>query len=146
MLTKRGLLRSVDQERVREAIRAAERETSGEIRVSVSRFFWGDVRHAAEQVFDRLGLTATRQRNAVLLFVVPSRRRFAVLGDAGIHQKVAPEFWATVGAALGERFREKDFTGGLVQGIELVGRELARHFPFDAATDRNELPDDVDYR
>jgi uncharacterized membrane protein len=143
--TRRKLLAAVDAERVREAIAEAERRTSGEIRVSVASFFWGDVRRVAERAFDRLGLTRTKERNAVFFFVVPARRRFVILGDEGIHSKVGPEFWDRVVAAVSERFRVKDFTGGLVQGIETVGRELAAHFPYDAATDRNELPDDVDF-
>jgi uncharacterized membrane protein len=143
--TRRTLLAAIDAERVREAIAQAERHTSGEIRVSVASFFWGDVRRVADRAFARLGMTKTKDRNAVFFFVVPSRRRFVVLGDEGIHGKVGPEFWERVVAAVSERFRAKDFTGGLVRGIETVGDELAAHFPYDAATDRNELPDDVDF-
>jgi uncharacterized membrane protein len=144
MLTRAGLLRSIDTARIREAIAAAERQTSGEVRVSVATFFWGDVRKAAERAFARLGMTATRERNAILFFVVPSRRRFVVLGDAGIHAKVGPDFWTSVARAVGDHFRKGHYTDGLVHGIETVGRELAAHFPFDAATDKNELADDVD--
>ena len=142
---RRRLLRAIDRPRVLAAIEAAERETSGEVRVSVASFFWGDPRRAAERAFVRLGMTRTKQRNGVLFFVVPSRRRFVVLGDEGIHAKVGPEFWTRVAAAVSERFREGDFTGGLVRGIETVGRELAVHFPFEAPTDRDELPNELDF-
>jgi uncharacterized membrane protein len=145
ILTRRALMKAIDKERVRRAIEAAERRTSGEIRVSVARLFWGDVRRVAERAFERLGMTATQQRNAILFFVVPARRRFVVLGDAGIHARVGDEFWEKVVAAVAAKFRARDFTGGLVEGIETVGRELAAHFPYDAATDKNELPDDVDF-
>ncbi len=145
LLAQRRLLRSIDRERVKKAIQEAERLTSGEIRVSVAPFFWGNLRAAAERAFSRLGMTATRDRNGILLFIVPSRRRFVVLGDEGIHAKVGPEFWSDVAKAMSERFRAGDFTGGLVHGIETVGRELATHFPYDAATDVNELPDDIDF-
>ncbi|HXB55163.1 MAG TPA: TPM domain-containing protein [Vicinamibacteria bacterium] len=144
-LAQRRLLRSIDGERVKKAIQDAERLTSGEIRVSVAPFFWGGLRAAAERAFSRLGMTATRDRNGILLFIVPSRRSFVVLGDEGIHAKVGPEFWSDVTKAMSERFRSGDFTGGLVHGIETVGRELATHFPYDAATDVNELPDDIDF-
>jgi uncharacterized membrane protein len=142
---RRRLLRRVDVARVKGAIEEAERRTSGEIRVSVAPFFWGDVRKVAERAFDRLGMTATRDRNGILFFVVPARRRFVVLGDDGIHAKVGEEFWKKVAAAVAERFRADDFTGGLVHGIEVVGAELATHFPYDPSTDVNELPDDVDF-
>jgi uncharacterized membrane protein len=137
------MLRAIDLGRVRQAIDDAERETSGEIRVSVAPFFWGDVQKAAERAFTRLGMTATRERNGVLFFLVPARRRFAVLGDEAIHARMGPEFWQHVTAAVAKRFRKGDFTGGLVHGIETVGRELAAHFPPDP-DHPHQLPDDVD--
>ena len=63
--------------------------------------------------------------------------------DHGIHEKVGQEFWDCVAAAVSEKFREGDFTGGLVKGIEEVGRQLSEHFPFHAQ-DKNELSDEVD--
>jgi uncharacterized membrane protein len=145
LTTRRRLLKKIDVASVRRAIEAAERRTCGEIRVSLSLFFWGSVRKAAERAFVRLGMTATKDRNAILFFIVPSRRRFVVLGDAGIHAKVGQEFWEKVAASMADDFRTGDFTRGLVRGIEEAGEHLAAHFPYDPATDRNELPDDVDF-
>jgi len=142
--SKSRLLRLVDAERVRSAIEAAERRTSGEIRVSVSRYFWGNPRAAAEMAFERLRMHETRERNGVLLFVIPSRKRFVVLGDEGIHARVAADFWEKVAAAMAESFGKGDFTEGLEKGIATIGEELARFFPFDPSSDRNELPDDID--
>jgi uncharacterized membrane protein len=142
----RRLRRAIDQEQVRRAIVEAEHRTSGEIRVSVAPFFWGDVHRAAERAFARLGMTGTRQRNGVLFFVVPARRRFVVLGDEGIHAHVGQEFWHDVTAAVADRFRRGDFTGGLVHGIETVGRELAEAFPYDPDAGPDQLPDEIDVR
>ena len=136
---------SINKNRIKQAIQRAERRTSGEIRVSVSPLFWGDVRKAAEKAFERLGMSATKDRNAVLFFVVPTRRKFVVLGDSGIHEKVGEEFWHHLVRTVSEKFKEGDFTGGLVAGIEAVGEGLAKHFPYQAASDRNELEDDVDF-
>ena len=136
---------TIDKDRIRQAIRKAERRTSGEIRVSVSPLFWGDVRTAAEKAFERLGMAATKDRNAVLFFVVPARRKFVVLGDSGIHEKVGQEFWHHIVRTVTARLNQGDFTGGLVAGIEAVGEDLARQFPNRGASDMNELPDDVDY-
>jgi uncharacterized membrane protein len=144
-MSRSRLLDRVNGRRVRDAIEKAERRTSGEIRVSVARFFWGNVYKAATRAFERLGMNRTRDRNGVLLFVVPARRRFVVLGDSGIHSKVGPEFWKVVTRQMSERFRAADFTGGLVQAIETIGEQLSLHFPYDATTDANELPDDVDF-
>ena len=141
---RRKLLRTIDRARVLEAIREAERRTSGEIRVSVAPFFWGSVRRTAERAFARLKMTGTRDRNGVLFFIVPSRRRFAVLGDVGIHAQVGQEFWEELAGLLSGHFRKGEFTEGLVRAITAAGEKLAAHFPYDAATDVNELPDDVD--
>ncbi len=134
----------IDEEAVRAAIVEAERGTTGEIRVSVSTFFWGDVRKTAEKAFERLGMTATARRNGVLFFLVPSRRKFVVLGDEGIHERVGQRFWDDVTAAVAGRFRKGDFTGGLVLGIAEAGRVLALHFPREDAYP-NELSDEVDF-
>jgi uncharacterized membrane protein len=144
LMTRKGLLRAIDRSRIQDAIERAERRTSGEIRVSVCPIFWGDVRRVAERAFTRLGMTETRERNGILFFVVPSRRRFAIVGDSGIHAKVGSEFWTTVADAVAARFRGGDFTGGLVNGIEMVGDLLAARFPRNAELDVNELPDVVD--
>ncbi len=141
---RRKLKRLVDAAAVKRAIEESERGTTGEIRVSVSTFFWGDVRKTAERAFDRMGMARTVHRNGVLIFVIPSRRKFVVLGDSGIHEKVGQEFWDGVAAAISERFRKGDFTGGLVHGIREAGRQLASHFPAEGPHP-DELPDEVDF-
>lgn len=141
---RRRLRQLIDDEAVKASIREAERGTTGEIRVSVSTFFWGDIRKTAEKAFQRLGMAATARRNGVLFFLVPSRRRFVVLGDEGIHEKVGQAFWDDVTAAVSDRFRKGDFTGGLVHGAAEAGRVLALHFPKEEANP-NELSDDVDF-
>lgn len=145
VMTRGQLLKIVDAKRIEDAIRHAEQQTSGEICVSVSRLFWGSVESAAQKAFERMGMTHTKDRNGILFFVVPSRRKFVVLGDAGIHEKVGQVFWQSVAEAVSTKFKTGDFTGGLVHGIEAVGEQLATHFPFAAATDRNELNNGVDF-
>lgn len=142
---RRKLKALIDAEAVKAAIAEAEAQTSGEIRVSVSTFFWGDVRRTAERAFERMGMCGTKDRNGVLFFIVPSRKKFVVLGDQGIHERVGQEFWDAVAAAVSERFAKSDFTGGLVHGITEAGRQLAEHFPHQGEQDVNELSDDVDF-
>jgi uncharacterized membrane protein len=142
--SRRQLRKAVDVDRVKAAIAAAERCTSGEIRVSAAHFFWGGVRRAAERAFVRLGMTGTKDRNGILFFIVPARRKFVVLGDEGIHAKVGQEFWESVARLMTDRFRKGEFTEGLVEAIGEAGRQLAAHFPYDAGADVNELADDVD--
>jgi uncharacterized membrane protein len=145
-MLRRTLIKRLDANRIRQAIAGAEEMTSGEIRVSVARFFWGKVRPVAERAFRRLGMMNTRQRNGILFFLVPARRRFVVLGDEGIHAKVGQEFWDRLAAAMSGHFGKGEFTDGLVEGIGEAGSMLASHFPYDPETDKNELPDEVDFR
>ncbi len=145
VMTRKKLLEIIDREKIKQAIEAAEHRTSGEICVSVAPFFWGSVEKAANKAFVRMGVARTKHRNGVLFFVVPSRRKFVVLGDSGIHERVGQEFWHRVVAAVSAKFRDGDFTGGIVKGIEEVGEQLASHFPYDPLTDEDELPDDVDF-
>ena len=142
--TRRQIEKLMDIASIQEAIKKAERQTSGEIRVSISRFFWGSVRRAAERAFIRLDMMETRDRNGILFFIVPSRKSFAVIGDAGIHAKVGQDFWDQLAGILRDKFREKQFTEGLLEAIKAVGRKLSSHFPYDAGRDINELPDDID--
>jgi len=145
-MTRKQLFRIVDREKVKEAIQKAELRTSGEICVSVASFFWGSVEKAADKAFARLGVARTKERNGVLFFIVPSRRKFVVLGDRGIHEHVGQEFWNRISEVVSVKFRDGDFTGGLIKGIEEIGDQLAAHFPYDPATDKDELSDDVDFR
>jgi len=143
--TRRQLMKTIDVDRVKAAIAEAERATSGEVRVSVARYFWGPVRPAAEHAFARLGMSKTKDRNGILFFIVPARKKFVVLGDEGIHAKVGQEFWDCVAGLMADHFRKGEFTEGLVRAIGEAGRQLAEHFPYDASYDINELADDVDF-
>jgi uncharacterized membrane protein len=122
----------IDRAAVHEAIVAAERRTSGEIVVSVAPWFWGSVERTAARAFAKLGVARLTERNGVLLFVCPRRRRFVVLGDDAIHDRAGQPFWDAVVASIGERFRARDLTGGIVHGISMIGNQLAKHFPREA--------------
>ncbi len=136
-------MRRIDTARVEAAIRAAERRTSGELRVAVARFFLGrDVRRAAEKTFDRLGMHRTKRRNGVLIFVAPLGRRCAVVADSGAHAAVEPAFWDGVVTKLVTQFRGGQLTAGLEAGIQEIGERLSGPFPFEPG-DVDELPDTV---
>ena len=138
------LIHGIDLDRVEAAIRTVEQRTSGQIRVAVARFyFWGDVRRAADAAFARLRMHQTRRRNGVLLFVAPRLRRFAVVGDVGIHQRVSDGFWRQISELLQKDFRGGDLTAGIEHAIAAIGDRLAEHFPPDPIG-VNELPDRVD--
>ena len=136
-------LPEIDHPRVVAAIGAAERKTSGEIRVVVSRRKITEPVAEAQKQFARLGMTDTQHRNGVMILLAPSSRTFAVIGDTAVHEKCGDTFWRELADAMGEHFKRGDFTAGLVHGIERAGALLAEHFP-RAPDDRNELPDGIE--
>ncbi|MEP6652857.1 MAG: TPM domain-containing protein [Myxococcales bacterium] len=138
------MLRRLDTGTIEEAIRRAELRTSGEIRVSVAGFFRGDASHLADRAFDRLGMTATRDHNAVLILIMPTRRQVVIRADVGIHDQAGESFWLAVAQALSRRFGGQEFTAGVVEAIDRIGAELANHFPPDPGGDVNELTNSVD--
>ncbi len=145
-LTRSKLQSLLDPDRIVAAIRAAESECTAEIRVSVSGAWWGDPEQRAQKAFLRLGMTNTEHRNGVLIFLMPHRRRFAVLGDQGIHAAVGHAFWEAVTAAMSQRFQADHLTEGLEHGIAEIGRQLTRHFPAVRNENPDELPDQVDFQ
>jgi uncharacterized membrane protein len=144
MLSRRRFLRRLDAPAVEQAIARAEIRTSGEIRVSIARFFLGSSRRLAERAFRRLGVHATRDRNGVLLLIVPSRRELVVLGDEAIHARVGDAFWTEIAARVSTHFHEGRYTEGVVESVDAIGDALARHFPAGAGENPNELPDTID--
>jgi uncharacterized membrane protein len=137
------LIGRIDQERIVGAIRAVEERTRGEIRVHASNRAVDDAEGEAARQFERLGMTATAERNGVLIYLAPRSQRFAILGDSGIHEKCGPDFWKQVAGAMEHDFRAGRFTEGLLKGIAVAGDALARFFPRTDAADVNELPDQI---
>lgn len=136
-----------DDERaaVEAAVAEAEASTSGEIRVVLDRRAFGDPLEEARKAFARLGMQATRDRNAVLVFLALRSRRFAIFGDEGVHRAMGQEGWDHLRDGMTERFQQDDFKGGLVYAVREVGRVLREHFPWREG-DINELPDGVEER
>lgn len=139
-----AFLHALDNDRIVAAILDAEGRSHGEIRVHVSNQDAADVEAAARAQFEKLDMTRTALRNGVLIYVAPRSQKFAVIGDAGIHEHCGPSFWTDVAAAMEADFRGGRFTDGIVKGVKEAGDVLARYFPRGAAKpDVNELPDDV---
>lgn len=133
---------SEEEGQVIEAIRHAESETSGEIRVHLAKSVKKTAFEDAVQVFEKLGMTKTAERSGVLFYLAVKDSQFAVIGDLGIHQKVPETFWDQVGEILRKHFQKDDFVAGLTEAIRMCGDELARYFPHKA-DDKNELPDTI---
>ena len=133
----------LEHARIVEAIAAAERKTSGEIRVYIKRGEVDDAVQAAREQFEKLGMTATRERNGTLIFVAPRSQKFAVIGDEGIHERCGERFWQQLVEAMQQHFRAQNFTDAVVEAINQTGDLLAAEFPRQP-DDRNELPNAVE--
>jgi uncharacterized membrane protein len=139
----RDFIGQLPREEIVKAIQAAERRTSGEIRVFISRHVVKDPVAAAAQHFCKLGMEKTRLRNGVMIFVAPKSHTFAVIGDAGIHERCGQAFWQGLVQDVGNFFGRLEFGPGLIHAIDRVGELLAQHFPATRGDNPNELPDDV---
>ena len=126
------------------AIRAAEQKTSGEIRVFISRKNVEDAVARAQARFEKLGMTKTRHRNGVLIYVAPRARKFAVIGDTAVHERCGDAFWSALAAEMASHFQKSEFTTGILHGIQKAGDLLAECFPPQPG-DANELPDRVEH-
>lgn len=133
-----------EQEQIREAIKLAENETSGEIRIHIETSLSGKVLDRAAWIFKRIGMHATENRNGVLFYLAVKNREFAVIGDKGINAVVPPDFWDKIKTTLQEHFRAGKFAEGLIAGVLLAGKQLRDHFP-RKKDDLNELPDEISF-
>ena len=138
-MNPKDFISRLDENRIVSAIADAEKKTSGEIRVYISRKPRPNAFAFAKKRFLALGMTKTRHRNAVLIYVVPRQRTFAVIGDVGVHQKCGEAFWQETVGSMSEMFKAEKFTDALVHGVEKVGTLLAAHFP-RGGDDSNQLP------
>ena len=131
-----------ERKRIMQAVHNAEKLTSGEIRVYIEDKCKQDVLDRAAFVFAEMMMHKTEQRNGVLIYLALGDKKFAIIGDAGIHAKVGDDFWTTIKHQMAEYFKEKRFTDGLVYGIMEAGNALQKYFPHSDG-DSNELSDDI---
>ena len=139
----REFLNQLRHEEIVQAIQEAEKKTSGEIRVFITRKSMDDPVAAAQAHFTALGMNKTREHNAVLIFVAPRAHRFAVIGDTAVHVKCGDDFWRQLAHEMSGHFRKSEFTSGIVHGVRKAGELLAQHFPRRPG-DGNQLPDEVE--
>ncbi|MDX1955310.1 MAG: TPM domain-containing protein [Chitinophagaceae bacterium] len=127
-----------------QAIRDAERMTSGEVRVFVeSKCRFMDPVDRAGELFFRLKMDKTDDRNGVLVYIAVKDHQLAIFGDEGIHKRVGQEFWVNEVKRMTESFMKENYAEGLRQCVIDIGQVLHQHFPYNNDTDKNELPDDI---
>ena len=138
------ILNREEDRRVVEAIKQAELNTSGEIKVHIENLCRGDVEKRSLVVFNKLKLNETQLHNGVLIYLAVHDHKFAILGDEGINNVVEDNFWNDVKDLMLSHFREGRFADGLVEGIMCCGEKLKTYFPYQS-DDVNEIPDEISY-
>lgn len=131
-----------EKECIQHAIALAELKTSGELRVCVEQTNPSDPYTRAVACFEELAMHRTQLRNGVLIYVAMEDKKFAIIGDIGIHQKVSADFWNTTQEAMLSYFQQNKLVDGILKGVELAGDSLAVFFPRQIG-DTNELSNEV---
>ncbi|MBO6606010.1 TPM domain-containing protein [Psychroserpens sp.] len=131
-----------EEQEIIEAIRIAEQNTSGEIRVHIERHAPADAFDRATEVFHYLKMDNTKLQNGVLIYVAVDDKTFVIYGDKGINDVVANDFWNCTKDIMLDHFKDGQFKKGIIEGVLKAGEQLEAHFPWDHG-DINELPDTI---
>ena len=140
-----GRILQIEEEKILvEAIAIAEMNTSGEIRVHIEKVCKGDAYERAIFWFEKLKMTTTKDRNGVLIYIAEESKKFAIVGDIGIHQKVGADFWNSAKETMQNHFVKGQFVQGIKEAVLTCGQELKSYFPYQQ-DDKNELSDQISY-
>ncbi len=138
------LLTASDKQLLVEAIQLAEKSTSGEIRVYVeSKLGKGDALSRATEIFFKHKMNETKDRNAVLVYVAVNDKKLSIYADQAIYEKMGIEFWYSQVQEMTGHFKSMNYVQGISTVINEIGQALSTHFPYDGATDTNELSDEI---
>ena len=141
---KKAFFSPEEEQQLVETIRKAEQRTSGEVRLFVeSRCRFVDATDRAKELFIKLAMDQTKDRNATLIYVAVKDKQAAILGDAGIHEKVGEKYWKDEITKMLLHFKNEKLAEGINQVIIDLGEALHYYFPYDRGSDKNELPDEI---
>ena len=129
-------------EEIKNEIILAEKNTSGEIRIHLDKKCSTSPIDAAITQFEKLGMTNTKDRNGVLIYLALKDKKMAIIGDTGIDQKVPADFWESVKDTMASNFKEGEFVKGICAAIKESGIKLSTYFPYQS-DDENELSDEI---
>jgi uncharacterized membrane protein len=144
MPTAGSFLNAQEQKAILEAISAAEKRTSGEIRVHLENFCPGNEVKAAIKVFTGLGMHRTAERNGVLIYIATMSRKIAIVGDQGIHDKLGLQYWEKLVEHLIQQFKARHQAEALIACIGELAEKLHAYFP-GRHDDRDELTNEISF-
>tara|TARA_B100000809_G_scaffold172348_1_gene169633 strand:- start:9749 stop:10183 length:435 start_codon:yes stop_codon:yes gene_type:complete len=139
-----NLFTEKQQEQIVAAIKEAELNTSGEIKVHIEKKCEEEVLDHAAFMFDELEIQKTELRNGALIYLAVEDRALAILGDTGINLKVPNNFWDATRDVMIKHFKEGEFAEGLANGIKLAGVQLKEYYPYES-DGVNELSDEISF-
>jgi uncharacterized membrane protein len=140
---KREFFTPEQQQLMVEAIRKAEKNTSGEVRLFVeSKCNYVDPVDRAKEIFFNLKMDQTKDRNAVLFYLAMDDRQLALFADEGIYQRLGAKYWNDEVRKIIGAFTKDDYIGGICRVINNIGSALQNEFPYES-DDKNELPDEI---
>ena len=137
-----AFLSKEEEQEIVQAIVEAEKNTSGEVRVHIENHSNKTPLERAQEVFFELKMEATNDRNGVLFYVSVTDKKFAIIGDQGINELVATDFWNATKEIVLNHFKQGAFKQGLVEGILSAGNQLKAYFPYQS-DDENELSNEI---
>lgn len=141
---KKKFFSTEENEMIVQAIRDAEKETSGEVRIFVeSKCRFMDPLDRAKEIFTQYKMEMTEHRNGVLFYVALKDRQLAIYGDTGIHQKTGDDYWKAAVDNMLSHFNKENYAEGIASCVSMIGKALQQHFPFNKDVDKNELPDEI---
>lgn len=142
---KKPMLDDDAQHRIVAAIKQAESNTTGELRLYMEHHCsYVEPLDRAKELFEQLGMFKTQGRNAIIVYVALTDRQFAIFGDVEIYHKAGgAQFWEKAAEKLKGHLRKNEITDGLCNCINELGMALSTHFPYDPSIPRNELPDEI---
>ncbi|MGN6267948.1 MAG: TPM domain-containing protein [Ginsengibacter sp.] len=141
---KKPFFTEEQNEKIVNAIRDAEMQTSGEVRIFVeNRCKYVDALDRAKQLFDNLEMGRTELRNGVLFYIAIKDRQLAIYADEGIHKAAGPDYWKNSVKDILSVFSKENTTEGIIASISKIGQALKTYFPYEKEIDKNELPDEI---
>ena len=143
-MTIKEFIGNQGQEEIVAAIKQAELDTSGEIRVHLESKCPSDPLQRAVYIFNYLKMYKTQARNGVLIYVAVESRKFAIIGDAGINNAVPENFWDSIKEKMAHAFSKGDYVQGISEAIREAGLSLKKYFPYQS-DDINEQPDEISF-
>lgn len=133
-----------EEARLVAAIAEAEKRTSAEIRVHADRYCKSDAVNKAANLFKKLKMNETDDKNGVLIYISIEDRKFAIIGDSGINEKVPADFWQSTRDDMLSEIKNNNLVAGIIKGIDEAAEQLAKYFPPDGS-DNNQLSNEISY-